>query len=578
MMCKNLKRVISKTLVGVLTVAFVSFLPISAYASDVLEEDVVLDTETDIPVAGESVSSALVPVLMRTTDSSMPMAAVEKEDNTDSVLYQRNVVRFVTSWNENSKTGGEFMLHTTDEFDEDAKLPEGVKSVNVDIISDGFEEDVDAIAVYDVWYEQDAEKLNVLPEVDAFDSDMFRGWVDADGKSVDENTKPEPGMMYYADFESEIVERNAWTGVLTENENALLQPAAVVKYVISEDAGEIYGEFDDVETLFTEKVDFVKLSLDEMTLTVGYTEDGVFEVLPKVHGLNGCSFLEWMDGKNAVIEEDEYEDEQVLTARFDKVGDSDVKHPDDEKQPGSDKDKDDSGDVDSDDKKNDDIHGDITVDNSKDNNQDNSNQNGNSNDKPQGVVSQNPPHIYLYVLHLTDTTGGTKDVKVQSDKSLKELAEALSYNVSKFAIKQASVTEYPVDDSMTMESVVELFKNGDIEVIAYDENGTAMGCAVAKVTSKDYEYDVLLSKDTNVALRTADEIKNNQEASVDSKGKGENPVSKEGKPDEQAPSIQTSDSTGWMLYVLIGVIVLVIAAAGVGYYVYNKKDEDDSLE
>lgn len=548
MVRKMWKKAIAMTLAGVLTFGGSTLM---AYA----EEDVVLDTESYMLEVRRDVS----PTLVRTAEVPMILDEEDADEDTDTVLYQKNVVRFVTSYSESRKLGADFKVQDTDEYE----LPDGVKSVEYSIIGNGFEEDVDSIAVWDVLYEDDAVELGVLPELVLNDSDAFSGWVDADGKSVDEKTKPEPGAMYYAVFDSKIVEPESWLSVLTNEENALFQPAAVVTYVISEKSGQIYGQFDNLDALQVDGVDSIKISQDEMSLFVAYTEDGSFGVLPEVKPVDGYQFTGWVDEESKVFDaKDEYEDGLVLTAQFEK---SDSAKADDET-----------------DSNPDDVKGNITVDTGNSGNAGDTEQNqggteseGNDN-KPMGVVSQNPPHLCLYVLHVTDTIGATKDVKVQSDKSLDELAEALSYDVSGWAIKQANVAEYKVEGSMTMESVVELFKNGDIEVIAYDSENKPMGCAVAKVTSKDLEYDVLLSKDTNVALRTADEIESGKDAEVDGKGKDENTVSKEGKPDEVAPAVQTSDSMSWLIYCGIAIALIIAFGGYLAYTMMKKKSQDEA--
>lgn len=557
MIGKKLKRAMVLSLAGLLSIGGYVSNPVNVLAESMeQEDDIVLEVDTEAEYqAGKTVQDVLFPTLLRTIDAPLPHTAEFLEEDTGVVLYQKNVVRFVTSWNENVKHGGDFKVQ---EVDED-ELPEGVKSVDYSVISDGFEADVDAIAVWDVVYDNTVESLGTLPELLVQDDDVLSGWVDFEGNEVTDKTKPTPGAMYYANFESEIVERNAWSGVLTEDENALFQPAAVVTYQLSEDGGEAFGQFTGLEKLQVDGVDSLTMAKDNLSLYVAYSEDGEFGVLPEVEPVDGYKFIGWMDGNNEVVADTEYKDEQVLTAKFEKIK---TATPDD-------------ADKDDDDKK-DDIHGDINVDNTKPDSDDKKDEDNNSNAVPDGnggVVSKDPPHMVMYVMHLTDTTGATKDVKVQSYKTLDELADALSYDVKGWAIKQANISEYKVEGSMTIESVVELFKNGDVEVIAYDGSNQAMGCAVAKTTEKEYEYDVLLSKDTNVALRTADEIKSGKEASVDGKGKDENPVTKEGKPDSVAEPVQTSDSNAWMLYLGFG-LMLFVCAGGYGTYVMYKKKSD----
>lgn len=68
-----------------------------------------------------------------------------------------------------------------------------------------------------------------------------------------------------------------------------------------------------------------------------------------------------------------------------------------------------------------------------------------------------------------------------------------------------------------------------------------------------------MSKDTNVALRSKDEI-DQANASADGKGKddGKNEVSKEAKGDSEAPSVHTSDVATLPLYGALGGVSSVL--------------------
>lgn len=197
--------------------------------------------------------------------------------------------------------------------------------------------------------------------------------------------------------------------------------------------------------------------------------------------------------------------------------------------------------------------GDNDTNKPNDNSQDNNNQNDGSNN------SDN--EIRTYQLTVISVTGTTSNVKIQSNKTLAELAKALGYdNVARWSVKQANISEYGIDGSMTMAALAELIeKNGDLAIMAYDSNGELIGCAKVVADGKD-SYKVQLSKDANVALRSAKEIADKDGVAGDGKGKGDNTVSKDGKPDERAPKVQTADSRTLPIYGAFGGITALLLA------------------
>lgn len=172
-----------------------------------------------------------------------------------------------------------------------------------------------------------------------------------------------------------------------------------------------------------------------------------------------------------------------------------------------------------------------------------------------------------YLINLTDTKGNTSTVKgVKSIHTWGDFAKQIAdaklmdwSDVAKWTLKQAKASERAIGADTKMKEIVDLLKDGDVQVTAYDKDGKALGCAVLTANGKENSFDVLLSKDTNVTLRTAEEISN--------KGKGEG-VSQEGKGDGVAPSVQTADSNALLIYsVAAGTLVLAIG----GYVVYQRK-------
>lgn len=172
-----------------------------------------------------------------------------------------------------------------------------------------------------------------------------------------------------------------------------------------------------------------------------------------------------------------------------------------------------------------------------------------------------------YLINLTDTKGNTSTVKgVKSIHTWGDFAKQIAdaklmdwSDVAKWTLKQAKASERAIGADTKMKEIVDLLKDGDVQLTAYDKDGKALGCAVLTANGKENSFDVLLSKDTNVTLRTAEEISN--------KGKGEG-VSQEGKGDGVAPSVQTADSNALLIYsVAAGTLVLAIG----GYVVYQRK-------
>lgn len=178
-----------------------------------------------------------------------------------------------------------------------------------------------------------------------------------------------------------------------------------------------------------------------------------------------------------------------------------------------------------------------------------------------------PNSIENYTLTVVSATGSTQRVTVRFDVKLSDLATKLGYNVATWHVKQANVAEYAIDGSMTMSALVDLLKNGDLLLIAYDSAGNAIGSAKV-VKDSDTAMTVTLSKDTNVALRSASEIgEQNGTTSADGNGKteGSSPTgstTEGGKTDEVAPSQKTADTVALPLYgILGGLSTLLLAVA-----------------
>ena len=200
-----------------------------------------------------------------------------------------------------------------------------------------------------------------------------------------------------------------------------------------------------------------------------------------------------------------------------------------------------------------------------DDNGNNNGSDGNGSTDDNGNADNTADEISTYTLTVVSTTGSTQKVTIKNNKTLSELANALGYtNVTKWTVKQANVSEYEIDGTTTMKTLAELIsKNGDLAIIAYTSDGTAIGCAKVVADSTEGSYTVTLSKDTNVALRSKEEI-DQENASTDGKGKDDeskNEVSKDGKSDSEAPAVHTSDVATLPLYGALGGVSSVLLGA-----------------
>ena len=190
----------------------------------------------------------------------------------------------------------------------------------------------------------------------------------------------------------------------------------------------------------------------------------------------------------------------------------------------------------------------------------------NPDDENKDPSNEEDKNAKKYTLKVSTVDGKTFDAQVNDTSTIADLMKKFAEQgvncgtVAKVTMKQANTEEVSFDTSKTVKDVVALLSKGDVQLIGYGEDGKALGCAVISATDKSEVLKVVFSKDTNVTLRTAEDIK-------DGKGKGEG-VSQEGKGDGVAPSVQTADSGAIVVYsVAAGLLVLSIG----GYVVYTKK-------
>lgn len=174
--------------------------------------------------------------------------------------------------------------------------------------------------------------------------------------------------------------------------------------------------------------------------------------------------------------------------------------------------------------------------------------------------------VYRYLLHVRNINNVVQDFGCTGDQTLSEIADLMGYDVSIFAVEQAEIEEHAVDGTMDLASVVKLFENGDIRILGYEDNNVLFGCATVKQTAYEYEYDVLLEKEADTELRTADQVAADIQKALDE-------MAAEQKEAEQQ---MTVSSIGLPVYLGLGISTVALI---LGYLIYVwKKGRDDGHE
>lgn len=146
-----------------------------------------------------------------------------------------------------------------------------------------------------------------------------------------------------------------------------------------------------------------------------------------------------------------------------------------------------------------------------------SNNNGSNSNSGSDGSGNKANQIVDYVLTMTSVTGSTTRVTVKSNVTVEALAGKLGYEPAAFSVRTSVQDEHRIDNNTSMYAIAELAENGEVLVIAIDNNGKAIGGA--KVTKiSDNNYKVVMTKDTKVALRSNSDLQG-----VDGNGKGNNP-------------------------------------------------------
>lgn len=530
-------------------------------------------------------------------DNEAPIATLlTMDDESEDAVVEEQVVHFVTGWDTGSNTGGFFKVQNASELPVTDGMTNAVYQTASNTKDDG---SVASVAIWTLTYAKDAV-IGTLPELTVESEDVFTEWVDEAGSPVTAETVAADGAIYYASYDSGV------TSTYNDMIQDLLNPSDEPETEVPDETEEVNitvtyvldtekGSFVNTEAMIGEFLHNIALSDDGSNFVLTYAVEGALNVIPEVKANDGYEFTGWFDESGAAVTSDtEVKDGATFAAGFETVPEpTEVPDPDpteaseptekpDEPEPTE---------------KPTEVPTETpepteTPAETTDPTQTPTEKPSEApeptkepeviNPSPIPVETNTEPSTQpteasqnendvTYVLRVVDTTGAAKNVSVKGSKTLSELANALGYtSVGSWAVKQANITEYKIDGSTTIQTLVDLFKNGDVEVIAYNPDGTVLGCAVAKQTTQDNVFDVTLSKDTNVALRTASEIQNEKNG-TDGKGKGEgetNTVSNEGKSDATATPVQTSDSMAWMIYGGIAVVLIGLIAA---YVVYIKK-------
>lgn len=169
--------------------------------------------------------------------------------------------------------------------------------------------------------------------------------------------------------------------------------------------------------------------------------------------------------------------------------------------------------------------------------------------------------VATYKLGFTNTDGSSMNVAVKSSVQLGTLVTKLGYtNAVYFSVKTVDGSETTVKSDVTMKELAEMADAGNILLIAYDAAGQPIGSAKI-VSAGNGEYQVSLSKDTNVDLtaQTTDTTTDSKlkgadisdESEVSGKGKGEGE-------DETADSVKTADMSVMPIFGAMGSVTTAL--------------------
>lgn len=404
----------------------------------------------------------------------------------------KKVVRFVTSWNESKGLGGKFKIKDGMDF----PLSNEMVSASYMVIVDGGKSE--SIAVWDVTYASKSSKISAFPEVTSCGSDKLVGWVDENGNEVDERHSVKSDSVYYAVYKQGVTHQEDVGFASGSGSGSGQKPGS------SDGTGSVKPNKDKPGSGSVNSNNNsgsgtgsgnVGNGSGNAGSNSGGNSNGVGNTggSDKVNGSTGNnSGSQGSDG----ISGNESEPENVGINGSGTGGTNS----------GSGSDNVDGGNLES---------GGFA--NGSDKNGSGSNSTGNNSGdtgNTSGSESSNGNTdaftITSYLFHVKELKGNIRDIRLQSNKSLKDLAEVLSFGAESYAVKQVGGEEYSVKDDMTLEELIDLLTNGDVCLIGYKDK-KPIGCAVFCDSLSENEFNLVMSEDTDVKLRTADEVVNGVE-------------------------------------------------------------------
>ena len=403
----------------------------------------------------------------------------------------KKVVRFVTSWNESKGLGGKFKIKDGMDF----PLSNEMVSTSYMVIVDGGKSE--SIAVWDVTYASKSSKISAFPEVTSCGSDKLVGWVDENGNEVDERHSVKSDSVYYAVYKQGVTYQEDVGFASGSGSGSGQKPGS------SDGSGSVKPNKDKPGSGSVNSNNNsgsgngsgnVGNDSGNAGLNSGGNSNGVGNTggSDKVNGSTGNnSGSQGSDG----ISGNESEPENV--------GINGSGSGTNGMNSGSSSDNVDGGNLESGGSANgSDKNG--SGSNSTGNN---SGDTGNTSGSESSNGNTDTFTITSYLFHVKELKGNIRDIRLQSNKSLKDLAEVLSFDADSYAVKQVDGDEYSVKDDMTLEELIDLLTNGDVCLIGYKDK-KPIGCAVFCDSLSENEFNLVMSKDTDVKLRTADEVVN----------------------------------------------------------------------
>lgn len=401
----------------------------------------------------------------------------------------KKVVRFVTSWNESKGLGGKFKIKDGMDF----PLSNEMVSASYMVIVDGGKSE--SIAVWDVTYASKSSKISAFPEVTSCGSDKLVGWVDENGNEVDERHSVKSDSVYYAVYKQGVTHQEDVGFASGSGSGSGQKPDG------SDGSGSVKPNKDKPGSGGAGSGN--NSGNGNGSGNTGSNSGGNSNGVGNTGGsdnVNGSS------GNNSGSQGSDGQGSGGISGNGNEQGDVGMNGSGsgtNGMNSGSSSDNADGGNLESG------GSADGSDKNGSGSNFTGSNS-GNTGDTSGSESSGGNTDTFTitsYLFHVKELKGNIRDIRLQSNKSLKDLAEVLSFDADSYAVKQVDGDEYSVKDDMTLEELIDLLTNGDVCLIGYKDK-KPIGCAVFCDSLSENEFNLVMSEDTDVKLRTADEVVN----------------------------------------------------------------------